>query len=372
MLREDQTCPKCGALVTPQLPRCRQCGHYLHGSQLEGLIVENVLPKSFAGAPGTGLIALFMMLNYLLMVLLAGPGALAGFRPLALLQLGSTVSTEVQDLEPWRFVSSVFAHGSLLHIVFNLYALSIVGPLVERLHDRKRVIVFFVLTGAISMFGSYTYRILLLDEPFFAGSVGASGAISGLMGLAWVATRQPSSEAREANAHMTRWVVLLLLWGFIPGVDGAAHLVGLLAGAFLGWLVPEGPPTRRLGHRLWTAGALASMAVVVASSALTLAHARDQPYRLEDDMVPQRLLFFEVEPGAPWRQSGQYAALRACLEKESQADRVLAPALDACELAIRAVPWNAAGHFALARLLEEAGDRSRAERQAAIARRLAG
>ena len=373
MLREDQTCPNCGALVTPQLARCRQCGHYLHGSQVEGFLVETLLPKAFAASPGTSLLTLYCMLTYLLMVLLAGPGALAGFRPLALLQLGSTVSTEVQDLEPWRFVSSVFAHGSLLHILFNLYALSIVGPLVERLHDKKRVITFFVVTGAVSMFGSYAYRILLLDQAFFAGSVGASGAISGLMGVAWYATRQTNSRERDAHPTMTRWALLLLLWGLIPGVDGAAHLVGLLVGALVGWLIPEGLPERRSGHSFWSAAAATSIGVVLASSGLTLAFAKDQPYHLEDDAVPRRMLMFKLEDGAPWRESGQYQALNACLSravKLPDAGPKLLEVQKACELAIRAVPSSSAAHLALARVLASTGQESRARRQQEIARRL--
>ncbi len=366
MLRDDQTCPKCGALTTPQLVRCRQCGHYLHGSRLEGVLVETLLPKGLSVAPGTGLIVGYIMMTYAVMVLLAGPESLAGFRPIALLQLGSTVSTEVQDNQPWRFISSVFAHGSLLHVAFNLYALTIVGPLVERIHCRKRVVVFFVLTGAVSMFGSYV--VGTATSGFFPGSVGASGAISGLIGLSFVQTRGRRPVEREAHPTMRSWALLVLMFGFLPGVDGFAHGFGLLAGAFLGWLVPPGPPQRRIGYRIWTAAALFSMAVVLGSSALTIAHARGQPYRLKDDAAPIRFLFFTIDAGTSFRRSGQYAALSACVEKADGDD--VDAAIDACTLATRALPHHAKGHFALAEQLERAGRTGEAKRRRDIAERL--
>ena len=375
MLREDQTCPRCGALVTPQLARCRQCGRYLHGSPVEGFLVEHLFPESFAHAPGTALLALYCILVFLLMILLAGPEALGGFRPLMLLQLGSTVSTEIQDGEWWRFLASVFTHGDLLHIVFNLYVLSVAGPLVEQLYDRRRVVTFFVLTGALAGFGGYVWRAWILGQPFVAGSVGASGAIAGLIGVAWAATRNPRSEGRDAHAGMTRWAVLLLLWGLVPRVDGAAHFVGLVAGAGLGSLVPEGVPQRRWQQRIWTSAALACLCAMGGATAATLIAAQDQPYRVENDAYPRTLLFFTLAEGTPWARSGQNQAWERCstLATEVEAeDGDLAAALDACELTIRVLPAFPGGHLLLGRLLALDGQSARAARQVAIAERLSG
>lgn len=366
MLREDQTCPKCGGLVTPQLTRCRQCGHYLHGTALEGLIVDSLLPKAFQAAPGTGLMAIYIIATYLLMLLLAGPGALAGFKPLALLQLGATVSTEVQDLQPWRFLSAVFVHGDILHVLFNLYALSIVGPMVEHLHDRKRLIVFFVVTGALSMASSYLVSTLLLSAPYFAGSVGASGAVSGLLGIAWITTRSPQSEGHSLHSGLTRWVVIMFFWGFLPGIDAIAHAGGFIAGVVIGRFVREGPPERRWMHRAWTGGSVVCMAAVLAASTATLIAARDQPYRLSDDMHGRSLLVIQLESGTPWKTSGQYRALTECAEATS-----VEPGLDVCELATRVAPWSPVGHAKLAQFLLASGETAAASRQANIAERLA-
>lgn len=373
MLREDQVCPGCGALTTPQLPRCRQCGRYLHGTQLEGWLVEALLPKRFAGSPGTALVATYCILTYVLMVLLAGPDSLASFRPLALLQLGSTVSTEVQDGELWRFVTANFAHGSLLHILFNLYALSMVGPVVERLHDRRRLVVFFLLTGAISMVGGYAIRQVVMGEVYVPGSVGASGAISGLLGIAWVTTRGPGAPERELNPWLTRWLIILMLWGVLPRIDWIAHLVGLLAGVALGWLVPPGAPDRRWKFQAWTSAAMASLLLMVGSSTAMLVTAKDQPYRIEDDFVPRSFLFLTLEGGTRWEDSGQVRAFEKCSEQAALASvkpEHRPEALDACEFAIRVLPMEPGPHLLLSALLNGEGDESRARRQAAIAARL--
>ncbi|MEO1229745.1 MAG: rhomboid family intramembrane serine protease [Myxococcota bacterium] len=373
MLREDQTCPKCGALVTPQLVRCRQCNHYLHGSALEGIIVESLLPKGLAASPGTGLICLYIILNYVLMLLLTTPEAVIGFRPLALLQFGLTVSTEIQDLQVWRFMSSVFAHANFVHVGFNLTALAFIGPLVEELHDKKRALVFFVVTGVVSMFGSYAVPILLRGEAFFPGSVGASGAVSGLLGVAWWQTRQPGSAGRMMHAGLTRWLVLLLLWGFLPGIDGTAHAVGFGAGVLIGRLVPEGPLQRRLGHRLWTGGAVASIGLVLVSSGLTFMAARDQPYMVENDRYGRSILIFTLREGVSWDRSEQKKSQQRCLEAGTKArasGEFSKEGLEECELAIRLLPHGPGVHLMLSKLLEMDGQKDRAERQDRIARRL--
>lgn len=372
MLRDDQTCPSCGALVTPQLARCRQCGKYLHGTAFEGALLEALLPKSFAAAPGVAVAALYIILTYLLMLMLTGPEAIVGFRPLALLQLGSTVSTEVQDLEPWRFVASVFVHGGIVHILFNLNALRILGPLVEQMHDKRRFVIIFVVTGALSMAGSYGYHVYGRQEGYFPGSVGASGAITGLLGYLWVASRKPGSAARPYRASLGRWLLILMMWGFVPGVDNAAHLVGLIAGGAFSYLIPEGTPSSRHVQRIYTGLAAFVCVAVLASTTLTLLAAKDQPYTVSKDMFPRSFLFFTLEAGASPRDSAQTDALKRCLQLADEAtdEAKLAEASKACELSIRLTPWNPASHAVLSSLLQRQGQSARADRQRAIAGRL--
>ncbi len=137
-------------------------------------------------------------------------------------------------------VSPVLLHGSLLHLLFNMYFLYLVGPLVEQLYGSFRFLVLYGLTAAAGSAASF-----LFGGP--ALSVGASGAIFGLCGvlLAVSLIHRPVLD-RRGRALMSQiggLVVLNLVIGFgfdalgAP-IDNAAHVGGLLAGLWLGFVLP--------------------------------------------------------------------------------------------------------------------------------------
>jgi len=139
--------------------------------------------------------------------------------------------------EWWRLVSPVLVHANLLHLLFNMYALWIFGPLVEQLYGSGRFLLMFVCTAAAGSVASY-----LFTGP--APSVGASGAIFGLLGVLLAVSRvhRPVMD-RRARAIMGQIgfiIVLNLLLGFglMANVDNAAHVGGLLAGLWLGFVLP--------------------------------------------------------------------------------------------------------------------------------------
>ena len=133
-----KTCPSCGALITPQLSNCRQCDRYLHGTRLEGLVFQHLLPEALRASPGTGMLMLACVLYYLLMVLFARIEHALGFTSFTLAQMGSAWLPGILEGQYWRFVTSIFGHSDVVHIAFNLYALSIAGRLVEQAFDKKR------------------------------------------------------------------------------------------------------------------------------------------------------------------------------------------------------------------------------------------
>jgi len=143
--------------------------------------------------------------------------------------------------ELWRLVSPVLVHGSLMHLLFNMYFLYLVGPLVEQLHGSARFVLFYVLTAAAASAASFVF-----GGP--APSVGASGAIFGLCGVLVVVSfvHRPVLD-RRGRAIMSQigfLVILNLIIGFGFGallgvrIDNAAHVGGLLAGLWLGFVVP--------------------------------------------------------------------------------------------------------------------------------------
>jgi membrane associated rhomboid family serine protease len=153
--------------------------------------------------------------------------------------------------ELWRLLTVVLVHGGMLHLLFNMYALWIIGPIVEALYGRVR---FAFIYGLCAVAGS-TASFVFSDARL---SVGASGAIFGLFGVLLVADRvhKPALTrgARSLTAQIGMLVAVNLVIGFaVPGIDNAAHVGGLLAGLWLGFvLVPQGATTLR---SLWSAPA---------------------------------------------------------------------------------------------------------------------
>ena len=144
--------------------------------------------------------------------------------------------------EYWRLWSSTLVHGDLLHLLFNMYALWLTGPIVERWYGRVRFLGFYLACAAAGSAASFVFGS---DIP----SVGASGAIFGLFGILLAAGRLHHPVDRQSRAlvgQLGMWILINLAFGFASGgrIDNAAHIGGLVAGLWLGALiVPSGVPT---------------------------------------------------------------------------------------------------------------------------------
>lgn len=140
----------------------------------------------------------------------------------------------------WRLVTAAFLHGGLLHIALNMYALYLFGPFVEEVLGRWRFVVTY-LTLAV---GS-SVLVYLLTAPGVA-TIGASGAVFGLFGLALVfliRTRQ----------NITGMLVLLAINGVISlqsGISWQGHLGGFLTGLALGLVFAYAPRDRRTLYQI--------------------------------------------------------------------------------------------------------------------------
>jgi membrane associated rhomboid family serine protease len=143
--------------------------------------------------------------------------------------------------EWWRLFTVTLVHGGLIHLAFNMYALYIVGPFVELLYGRWLFVVFYLLAAAAGSTASF----LTLANT----SVGASGAIFGLFGLLAVSTRVHKPALGRGAAALSTQILMLIVLNIVigftfPGIDNAAHLGGLAAGAWLGLVVvPRGAAT---------------------------------------------------------------------------------------------------------------------------------
>ncbi|MHB1165956.1 MAG: rhomboid family intramembrane serine protease [Candidatus Nanopelagicales bacterium] len=158
--------------------------------------------------------------------------------------------------EWWRLVSAAFLHGSFLHIAFNMYVLFALGPTLERILGHGRYLTLYLLAALGGGVASYAFSDLRTV------SVGASGAIFGLMGALVVA-------GRRLKYDITQVLVLLGInaaIGFLaPGVDWRAHLGGLATGAAVAAIMVFAPARHRTAFQ---GGGVLGLLVVMA--ALTL------------------------------------------------------------------------------------------------------
>ena len=148
----------------------------------------------------------------------------------AVLFLGGTSSDLVlQDYEVYRLLSAIFLHGGFLHLAVNMYSLSQVGPSVELIFKTWRFIVIYLISG---LFGS-VFSVVFQSNVL---SVGASGAIMGLLGALGVWA------VMARNKQLVRIILLNLLiiaaFGFTaPNIDNFGHLGGFVGGALISWIM---------------------------------------------------------------------------------------------------------------------------------------
>jgi membrane associated rhomboid family serine protease len=156
--------------------------------------------------------------------LLSGASATggAGIGSSSLLVDGSVSRVAIDQGEYWRLLTAGFLHTGLLHLLFNMFALYVLGAMLEPAIGRLRFGVIYFVALLAGSFGA------LLFEPD-AATAGASGAVFGLMGAAIVVMRDRGINPMESGIGL--WLGLNLLITFtIPGISIGGHLGGLVGG----------------------------------------------------------------------------------------------------------------------------------------------
>jgi membrane associated rhomboid family serine protease len=129
---------------------------------------------------------------------------------------------EIADGEYYRLLTAAFLHGNLLHLLFNMFALYLLGPALEAALGRVRFSALYLLSALGGSVVSYA-----LASPFQA-SLGASGAIFGLFGAALVVSRRLNADV--AGIAIVLGVNLVLSFT-VANIDWRAHIGGLVVGA---------------------------------------------------------------------------------------------------------------------------------------------
>jgi membrane associated rhomboid family serine protease len=170
----------------------------------------------------------------------------------------------VADGEWYRIVTTGFLHANLLHIAFNMYALYILGQLLETAFGSVRFVVMYIACLLAGSLG-----VILLEPNTFA--VGASGAVFGLFTAALVIARGRRLDAIAAQLGVLLVINFLFTFAY-PGIAIGAHLFGAGAGLLCGLLILEGDKGR-FGDRRVTAeiAAMSVLGTVAALAAIVLA-----------------------------------------------------------------------------------------------------
>lgn len=141
-----------------------------------------------------------------------------------LLRLGAKVNALIGLGEFWRLLTAMFLHADLMHLIFNMMALYILGRDIERFFGKSKFLAIYFVSGLIGSAASFAF----VDSV----SVGASGAIFGLMGAnLYLYKLNPLVYKRIYGSDLLILIGVNLVLGFIrPNIDMAGHIGGLIGG----------------------------------------------------------------------------------------------------------------------------------------------
>jgi len=145
--------------------------------------------------------------------------------------LGAKINDLILAGQVWRLITPILLHASILHIGFNMYALFIIGPQLERFYGHWRYLLLYLVAG----FTGNVLSFVLSDNP----SIGASTSVFGLVAAeaVFIYTNRKLFGAKARGMLINLGVVILvnLALGLQPGIDNYGHLGGLAGGLIFAW-----------------------------------------------------------------------------------------------------------------------------------------
>ncbi|HCZ07354.1 MAG: hypothetical protein PWP37_851 [Thermotogota bacterium] len=185
---------------------------------------------------------------------------IGGFSSSTLLKLGAQYGPLVDSGQYNRLITAMFLHGGLLHLFFNMYALIYLGTIIEKVYSTPKFVVAYFLSGVV---GNIATQIFYHNTI----SIGASGAIFGLVGMLFAAGRRrdmPYYVRPITGTALLPMIIFNLFLGFTAGnINNAAHIGGLVTGIVLGLAIS--PRYTWRGWRIWNILMIIVIAVVFLS-----------------------------------------------------------------------------------------------------------
>ena len=184
----------------------------------------------------------------------------------SLMSWGADVAWLVSHGQWWRLVSAIFIHSGIIHLAFNSYALIFIGPLVEEYLGKERFLTLYLATGVFGFMLSNWYY------PPMLTTVGASGAIFGMIGVAIALSKRWSAWGSALHQQLIHWAIYGLIYGLLLGANNAAHAGGFVSGIGLAFVL--GNPNRgneSVGRwNWWTILFWISLGLIVLSLSLAI------------------------------------------------------------------------------------------------------
>ncbi len=150
-----------------------------------------------------------------------------------LMAYGAKISAYITyNHQYWRLITPIFLHGSITHILFNMYALFTLGPSLENYYGHWDFLRFYLIAGFAGNVFSHVFAPNTV-------SVGASTALFGLIGaqaMFLYKNRRILRNYKNALRNIGFVLVVNLLIGLSGGIDNWGHLGGLAGGTLLAWL----------------------------------------------------------------------------------------------------------------------------------------
>lgn len=175
----------------------------------------------------TNLIIALCCVMFVITCLFDGMQALWGVTNLTVYRLGANGKILLQAGQLWRLVTHIFLHGSLVHLLVNMYSLYILGTQIETFIGKWKFLVIYLVSGICGGLLSAVSGVNL--------SVGASGAIFGLAGaLLYFGYHYRTYLGTALKQQIIPVIIVNLAIGFmLEGIDNMAHIGGLVGGLLI-------------------------------------------------------------------------------------------------------------------------------------------
>ncbi|SKC43642.1 rhomboid family intramembrane serine protease [Maledivibacter halophilus] len=174
---------------------------------------------------------IIIAINSIIFILMFLVDKSLSFNVYTLIDFGAKYNPLIASGEYYRLITPIFLHSDITHILFNMYALNILGKNIEIIYGRVKFIIIYLTAGLFGSLGSFIFTKSV--------AVGASGAIFGLFGAyIYLYISRPNVFNTKFLKNLLSIIGLNLFLGIVfPNIDNWAHIWGLVGGIIISWAI---------------------------------------------------------------------------------------------------------------------------------------